>query len=147
MNNKERINFLDTKVEELGEQQANDLVIDYDAALKEYKQKSNPYKIKFKGRIFDVPRSMPFSFSMFYMRYCLVKKQGKTIFQIPDERIHEFIEKMFGRLFLKTLMNSDDVDMNFVMGTLVPDIFEKWGYGINTPRKDDLGKNVQTPDS
>ena len=140
--NKERIAFLNSKVEELAENQEAELITNYDEALKEYKDKSKPYKIQFKGRIFEVPRSMPFSFSMFYMRYCITKKEGKTIFDIPEERVGEFIEKMFGKAFLKTLNYSDDVDMSFILYTLIPDIFSKWGYGIKTP-----GKNARTPGS
>jgi hypothetical protein len=138
--NKERIAFLNSKTEELAEKQEEELITNYDEALNEYKNKSKPHKIKFKGRIFEIPRSMPFSFSMFYMKYCITRQGGKTIFSIPEERVNEFIEKMFGKGFLKTLNHSDDVDMDFILSVLIPDIFDKWGYGIKTPEK-----NAQTP--
>ena len=140
--NDERIAYLNSKVEELSELQEQELVTDYDAALKEYKTKNVPYKVRFKGKIYEVPMTMPFSFSMFYMRYCIVKENGKTIFKIPDNLIGAFIEKMFGTSFLQALHENDDIELNFILGTIVPDVFEKWGYGIKTS-----GKNAQTPGS
>jgi len=140
--NEERIAFLNSKAEEESDLQEQELVTDYDAALREYKTKNTPHKVRFKGNIYEVPPTMPFSFSMFYMRYCIVKENGKTIFKIPDERVSDFIERMFGKRFLAALSKSDDVDLNFIIGTIVPDVFEKWGYGIKKPVK-----NVQTPES
>jgi len=86
--NAERIAFLNEVTEKAVVAQEKELVTDYDKALLEYKNKNNPYKVRFKGRIFEIPRSMPFPFAMFYMRYCLIKKDGKTIFTIPDFGIY-----------------------------------------------------------
>jgi hypothetical protein len=63
---------------------------------------------------------------------------------VPDEKIAEFIERMFGTEFLELLMAAPDVDMNFVLLKLVPDIFGKWGYGIKTGELDEI-KNMLTP--
>ncbi len=138
--NEDRIAFLNAKTEELSVQQEEELVADYDAALKEYQEKNKPHKVKFKGKVFDVPRSIPFAFSLFYMRNCIKKENGATIFFIPDDKQGEFLEKMFGPKFLAVLEESDDVELNFIFSTLVADIMGKWGYNIKTP-KDKTPKN------
>ena len=128
--NEERLAFLNEKAEELSAQQEEELVTDYDEVLKEYQTQNKPHKVKFKGRVFDVPRSIPFSFSLFYMRHCIKKQGGATVFVIPDDKQSEFIERMFGKKFLEILEQSDDVEMDFVFSKLVPDIMDKWGYNI-----------------
>ena len=132
--NEERIEFLDTAVEQLTSQQEEELVTDYDQALKEYQEKNRPYKIRFKGKVFEVPCSIPFPFSLFYMRNCIKRQNGKTIFTIPDDKQSEFVEKMFGKEFLSLLAQSDDIELNFVFSVLVPDIMDKWGYNIKKPK-------------
>ncbi len=134
--NNERIAFLNEQAEELSIQQEEELVTDYDAALKEYQTKNKPYKVKFKGQIFEVPHSIPFSFSLFYMRHCIKKQGGTTVFVIPDDKQSEFIERMFGKRFLKVLEQSDDVELNFVFSKLVPDIMDKWGYSVKNPKNE-----------
>lgn len=139
MTREEKIAFLNQKTEEVVAKQEKELITDYDEALNEYKLKNKSHKIKFKGKVFDVPSSMPFSFGMFYLKHCIQKKNGKTIFSIPDDKLDEFIERMFGKKFLLELNASDDVELKFVIGELVPDIMAKWGYGIN--KDDNIEKN------
>lgn len=134
LTNEEKIAFLNAKTEELSSHQEEELVTDYDEALKEYQEENKPHKIKFKGKIFSIPSSMPFSFGLFYMRHCIKKRDGKTIFEIPDDKLSEFIEKMFGKEFLDTLDQSVDIDVNFVVGILIPDIMDRWGYTIAKPK-------------
>ncbi|MFA7215376.1 MAG: hypothetical protein WC187_04955 [Bacillota bacterium] len=131
LTNEQKIAFLNNKTEELSNMQEQELVMDYDEALREYQEENKPYKIKFKGRVFDVPRSMPFSFGLFYMRHCIKKVKGKTVFEIPDDRMSEFIEKMFGAEFLEMLDQSADIEMHFVISKLIPDIMNNWGYTVS----------------
>ncbi len=128
--NEDRIAHLNSKVEEISVHQEEELVADYDAALEEWQHEHKPYKVKFKGHTFEIPRSIPFNFSLFYMKNCVKKQQGKTIFTIPDDKQVEFIEKMFGKKFLELLEKADDVELDFVFSKLVPDIMHKWGYTI-----------------
>lgn len=134
MTNDERIAFLNKKTEEVARNQEQELVTDYDEALKEYQEQNKPHRIKFKGRLFNIPRSMPFSFGLFYMRHCIKKRNGKTVFELPDDRLSEFIEKMFGKEFLNMLDQSTDVDIDFVVGRLIPDIMDRWGYAVTEPK-------------
>jgi hypothetical protein len=138
--NEERMAFLNEKAEEMAQLQEADLVVDYDEALAEHRQKNKPHLIRFKGKTFEIPRSMPFTFSLFYMRHCIQRKSGKTVFAIPEDRIAEFIEKMFGKDFLETLDQSD-VDFNFVLGRLVPDIMSMWGYKVDDTKGSSSAKN------
>lgn len=133
--NSERIAFLDSKTEELAKAQEADLVVDFDEALTEYQLKNAPRKIRFKGQVFEIPRSMPFSFGLFYMRHCIKRREGKVFFEVPEDQLAEFITKMFGKSFLEVLDQSDDVDMNFVFEHLVPEIMEGWGYNIKSGEK------------
>lgn len=121
------------KLEEL------DLAIDFDEALKEYSSKNKSHKIKFKGRVFNIPFTMPFTFGMFYMRNCLVRRDGGVFFEIPTDLMAEFIDKMFGKEFLEMLNMEQDVELNFIVGVLVPQIMELWGHAVNTDIKE---KNV-----
>ena len=132
--NDERIAFLNAKTEQLASEQETELIADYDEALKEWKEKNAPYRVKFKGKIFDIPRNIPFNFSLFYLRYCIKKQDGKTLFVIPDDKQSEFIELMFGPDFLAALEGSGDIDLNFVFEKLVPDIMDKWGYSVKSPK-------------
>ncbi len=139
--NEERLAFLEAKTAEVAALQEGDLVADYDAALQEYQDKNRPYKVKFKGQVFEVPRSIPFAFSLFYMRHCIKKERGKTMFIVPDDKQAEFLEKMFGRKFLAVLEQSDDIELNFIFATLVPDIMGKWGYSVKEPDESVAIKN------
>lgn len=132
--NEDRIAFLNDVAEDMAVQQEEELVTDYDHALKEYQEKNKPYKVRFKGKVFEVPHSIPFTFSLFYMRHCIKRQGGKTVFTIPDDKQSEFIEKMFGKGFLSLLEQSDDVELEFVFNVLVPDIMSKWGFDIKTPK-------------
>ena len=142
MTKEEKIALLNQKTEEAAVEQEKELVTDYDEALKEYMEDNKPYKIKFKDKVFNVPSSMPFSFGMFYLKNCIQKKGGKTMFSIPDDKLNEFIEKMFGKQFLDILNSSDEVELKFVIGKLIPDIMAKWGYGVSANESGNEEKNI-----
>lgn len=130
--NAERIAFLDSKTEELAKTQEAELIVDFDEALREYQLKNIPRKIRFKGKVFEIPRSMPFTFGLFYMRHCIKRREGKILFEVPEDKLAEFITKMFGKAFLEVLDQSDDVDLTFVFEYLVPEIMAGWGYNIKS---------------
>jgi len=73
---------------------------------------------------------------LFVNRYCIRKRDGVMVFEIPDDKIEEFFRLMFGQQFLDALKASD-VDYEFVLQEIVPAIVEMWG----TPLK--KGKNVE----
>lgn len=136
--NEDRILFLDQKAKELQEVQQENLVADYDAALKEYETKNKPHLIKFSGEVFEMPNEMPFKFATFYFRHCVKKVAGKTQMEVPEDKLYEFIELMFGRRFLDVLEKSD-AGMNFVFRRIVPDIMKMWGQDVDTKE----GKNAK----
>lgn len=138
--NEDRILFLDQKAAELQQVQQEDLVADYDEALREYENQNKPHYVKFAGEVFAVPREMPFNFAAFYFRHCIRKVRGKTEMVVPEDKLYEFIELMFGREFLSVLERSD-VGMNFVFERIVPDIMKMWGHDVNAEKKQ---KNVKT---
>lgn len=135
--NEERKKFLNEQLKDVEKQEEVSLAIDFDEALNEYSTKNVPHKIKFKGKVYEIPFTMPFSFGMFYMKHCLVKRDKGVFFEIPTERMSEFIEKMFGQKFLNALDMEKDVEMNFIVGVMIPQIMELWGHSVNTdiPRK------------
>jgi hypothetical protein len=139
--NIERIAFLESKTEELAKDQEAELIVDFDEALSEYQMKNTPRKIRFKGKLFEIPRTMPFNFGLFYMRHCIKRREGKVFFEIPDDLLAEFITKMFGKSFLEVLDQSDDVDMSFVFDHLVPEIMSGWGYNIKSGKANSKAKN------
>jgi len=141
--NEDRILFLEDKAHEIQQVQQEELTADYDAALKEYETKNKPHLIKFAGEIFEIPREMPFKFATFYFRHCVKKVAGKTQMQVPEDKLYEFIELMFGKKFLYTLEKSD-AGMNFVFQKIVPDIMKMWGHDIDTSKQRKQQKNVRT---
>lgn len=135
--NEERRKFLNEQLKDVEKQEEVSLSIDFDEALHEYETKNAPHKIKFKGKVYEIPFTMPFSFGMFYMRHCLVKRDSGVFFEIPTDLMSTFIEKMFGQNFLNALDMEQDVEMNFIVGVMIPQIMELWGHSVNTdiPRK------------
>lgn len=141
MTNEERMALLNAKTEEVALNQEEQLVADYDAALEEFHRENKPFKVKFKGKVFNIPSSMPFSFGMFYMRHCVQKINGVTQFIIPEELIGEFIEKMFGPTFLAEI-DDDTTELAFIMEKIIPDIMDKWGYSVSKNKVTEQGKNM-----
>ena len=129
-NNEDREKFLDDKLEEIKEQQEAELLIDFDQALKEKENKDKPYTVKFEGKYFNVPREMPFDFSVFFFRHCLKKKNGTIDMNLPEDKMMEFIKLMFGADMLRALETSKKrPSIDFVFSKLSAPILEKWGYG------------------
>ncbi len=128
----EKIELLNQKVTELAEEQEKELVTDYDQALKEYHEKKKTHKLRFKGKIFELPASIPFSFSMFVTRNCMKKRNGKTMFEIPEDKTDEFISRMFGKEFCEEMKEDRELELDFVLQVLIPDVMKKWGWGIDT---------------
>jgi hypothetical protein len=116
---KDNEQFLNEKVQELKEQQESDLIIDFDAAIKEKKSQLKQYRVKFN--------EMPMSFGLFFFRHCYNKKSGKMNVDIPEEKMYEFIELMFGKKLVEEFSNST-VGMNLVFEKLSPQILKHWGY-------------------
>lgn len=132
-NNEERGKYLDEKFEEIQEAQEADLLLDFDKAIEE--KKENPYKIKFIGKYYDVPRQMPFNFATFFFRYCYKKINGKITIDVPEDKIFMFIQLMFGNEMIKALENNKQrVGIDMVFDKLALVILEKWGYGIKSKK-------------
>jgi hypothetical protein len=142
MDREAKLSALNQAAQIEAEAQAENLVVDFDAALKEWETKDKkPYLVKFLGKTYPVPREKPFAYALFVNRYCIRKRDGVMVFEIPDDKIEEFFRLMFGQQFLDALKASD-VDCEFVLQKIVPAIVEMWG----TPLK--KGKNVEgTPAS
>lgn len=124
---KDNEKFLNEKVQELKEQQESDLIIDFDAAIKEKKSQLKQYCVKFNNKYFEVANEMPMSFGLFFFRHCYNKKSGKMNIDIPEEKMYEFIELMFGKELVEEFSNST-VGMNLVFEKLSPQILKHWGY-------------------
>ena len=99
----------------------SDAMIDFDAALEEHKREEKPVPVKFGGKEFDVPASMPMSVFMFHHRH--VDKHGN----LPDSKALQFIELVIGKEFVK-VMERSDTTVDFVMNTVIPTIIKRWGF-------------------
>jgi hypothetical protein len=140
--NEERMEYLNNKQNEIALRQEGSLVIDFDKALEEAQEDS--ISVKFMGKHYLVPSSMPFNFSIFFLRNCYKKVNGKMVVAVPDEHLVKFITMMFGNEFMVALENAKDVrvTMSKVFSSIVPDILGAWGYDIDTGKKDQ--KKIQT---
>jgi hypothetical protein len=138
MTNDEKLALLDEKLEELKADQEKDLLLDFDNAIKE--KQAKPLTIKFQDEIFEIPASMPFNFSTFFFRYCYKKLNGKIKIEVPEDRMIQFIELMFGKKFVTALERST-ITVDMVFDTLASTILDKWGYSINK-KSDDMEKKM-----
>jgi len=139
-NNEERLAYLNTKQDEIAVRQEGELLIDFDKALEESKEEQ--IKVKFLNKYYQVPTSMPFNFSIFFLRNCYKKVNGKMTVVVPDEYLVKFITMMFGNDFMTALENTKDVriTMGIVFSKIVPAILDKWGYNVDTTKQ----KKIQT---
>ena len=142
VSNEERVAYLNTKAQEICQREEDELVLDFDQALAEKAEK--PIKVKFQGKVYNVPAQMPFNFAMFFFRNCYKKISGRTQIQVPEEKLAQFVELMFGKEFL-SVVEKTSVPMNFVFDTIAQSIMAKWGYATQ-PAGGEV-KNAQTPGS
>ena len=143
-NNADRIKFLNEKQEEITERQSNNLVLDFDQALKE--ENKQKIEIKLLGRTYFLPKKMPFNFSTFFLRNCYKKIKGQWTVVMDDDKIMPFIELMFGKKFIENLENSRDnrISMMFVYEKIVPKILDQWGYNMDTSKSGHISeKKIQ----
>lgn len=132
LNNKEREELLDNKLNELSENQSENLVIDFDQAIKEEQEKI--IQIIFDNKKWDLPHKMPFSFAMFFFRNCLKKQNNKTVVEIPDDLTLVFIEKMFGKKFYESLIESNiNFSFDLLFKNLAFKILKSWGIDMDSP--------------
>jgi hypothetical protein len=138
VDNNERMALLDEKLDELRDEQEKDLLLDFDKAIEE--KQGKPYTIKFKNEIYEIPCQMPFNFSTFFFRYCYKKQNGKVIIEVPEDRMIQYIELMFGKKFVNALEKST-VTVDMVFDDLSTTILGKWGYGIDK-KSNDMEKKI-----
>lgn len=158
MTKEERLALLTEKAEELSHKEADSLVIDFDRAYDEWENQSKPLQVKFQGKTYEISRHMPMTFTLFYTRHCLVKKQVKdpktgetrtvVVFEIPDPMIEEYLTLALGREFVEDLSLSQ-ADLGFVMQRIMPMVHQAWN--IHVQPSGDTGteeaKNAKTPGS
>jgi hypothetical protein len=145
-----RLKLLDEAEERAREYQETELASDYDEALKEYNKTKKQLYVKFQGKRYRIPSTIPFSLSVFIMRECIQKKKMpdgsmKEIFVFPDDKIFDFIERVFGKEFAIAVMNSD-IDSQFIADVIVPDILAKWGLVLQTTAQKKTGTTDSTAD-
>jgi hypothetical protein len=134
MNNEEKFNKLNEAHERIEKEKYEGLTFDFDKALEE--SKAENIKIKLFNKVFELPPKIPFSFSMFLFRYCFKIKNGRKNLVVPDDKISEFITKMFGKTFLRELEKSDTITTEFIMQNVSISILNHWGM--------DMKKSIDT---
>lgn len=140
-NNQERLEYLNNKQNEIAQKQEDGLVIDFDRAIMENKK---TIKVKFLNKIYHLPAEMPFNFSTFFLRNCVTKgKNGQMLINIPDDKVIEFIELMFGVDFVNAVENCKDnkISINLIMQIIAPPVLKEWGY--DTKATPEMQKKTQ----
>jgi len=112
---------------------SHDLILDFDAAMAEEKASSKKIVIKFLNEEFVLPAKIPFNFSVFFLRYCYKKINGTFTIVMPEDKLIQYIELMFGKEFLNKLERNRDpyLSFMFVFTEIVPKVMKEWGYDIN----------------
>jgi hypothetical protein len=141
MDNDKRESYLNDQLRILADNQEAELLLDFDAAVEEVKEK--PYKVKFNGKIYDVPREMPLGFATFFFRYCYKKINNKVTLEVPEDRMMQFIELMFGKEMLRALETSRKaVSIDLVFNKLAGTILAKWGYNVQSNNSETSQKKI-----
>jgi len=141
MDNDKRESYLNDQLKILADNQEAELLLDFDAAVEEVEEK--PYKIKFNGKIYDVPREMPLGFATFFFRYCYKKINNKVTLEVPEDRMMQFIELMFGKEMLRALETSKKaVSIDLVFNKLAGTILAKWGYNVQSNNSETSQKKI-----
>jgi hypothetical protein len=142
--NTERIEYLDKKHNEIKENQENNLVLDFDEAIEEEKNKAGKIVIKMLGKVFELPKKMPFNFSTFFLRNCYKKINGEFVVVFPEDKILEYLELMFGTELINTLNNEKyrDVSIDFIFKNIVPGVMKAWGYNVDTSKNKEIQKKI-----
>ncbi|MEN8907894.1 MAG: hypothetical protein ABF289_18235 [Clostridiales bacterium] len=137
--NIEKLELLDQKLEDEKREQEERLLIDFDEVVKEHKSK--PFTIRFQDKFYEIPASMPLDFSMFFFRWCLKRKNGKQVIDIPEDKFARFIELMLGKQFLNSLESSkQQFEFDMIMDKLATPILDEWGYGVSKDNKNQAKK-------
>lgn len=135
----ERRQELNQALELVKSKQQDDLVIDFDQAVEEYRQKNSPIKIKFGGRYYEAPRDAPADVMMFIIR----NTEGGAM---SDEDLHRFMGMVLGQEFLDALAKSN-VPLKLVGDKVTTRIFEEWNIGGQKGYVEETEKKPKTPGS
>lgn len=148
VSNEERMRRLDAAVAKAAAAEQKELSIDFDEALEEYRRQNKPLRVTFLGEQYELPRTTPANFAMFYIAYCLQRDGDQWRFEVPEDKFREFLELMFGPRF-STRVAESDVEIGFVLRQIVPRILVAWGLKFLSLAEDDTGKvtAVEMPDS
>jgi hypothetical protein len=132
-NNNDRINYLNSKQEEIESNQVETLVLDFDEALKEEEAKIKKIKIVVAGKEYNIPSKMPFQFSTFFLRHCYKKVKGRWTITMQEDKILPFLEKMLGKKFIIDFENSNNTSfsIDFIFKKIVPKIMSTWGIDVD----------------
>lgn len=117
----ERMNVLDNALEQAGKEQSEELLVDFDQAYEEYRQKEVPLVVKFMGETFEVPRSRPVGVTIYTARN---QKDGG----LSDDKYYTLLEKVFGKRFIDK-MEECNAPLDFVTEKVMTPLLEKWGVG------------------
>jgi hypothetical protein len=132
-NNNDRIQYLNSKQEEIESNQVDTLVLDFDEALKEEEAKIKKVKIVIAGKEYNIPSKMPFQFSTFFLRHCYKKVKGRWTITMQEDKVLPFLEKMLGKKFIMDFENSNNtaLSIDFIFTKIVPKIMGTWGIDVN----------------
>lgn len=131
--NNERIRYLDQKQDEIAKRQGNELILDYDEALKEETKKD--LKIKINNKYYNVPSTVPLSFSTYFLRNCYKRINGKETFVFNDQKqMMVIIDRIFGKSLIYDLekSNNRNISLTFIFERIIPDVMKYWGISVDT---------------
>ena len=131
--NEDKMNLLNEKLELETRMQEAELLLDFDEILEEAK-KEKPLAVKFNNQLFEVPKKMPFNFSMFFFRYCLKKRNGKQYVEVPEEKMLQFVELMIGKKFTGYLERNrnSNISIEMIFDKIANPVMKQWGYDIGS---------------
>lgn len=114
-----RQKFLDQKAEQVAESKKEELLVDFDEAYQEYKNKEVPLVVRFMGEKFEVPRKRPVGVTVWTAR-------KQTEGAISDDQYYTLLQKIFGERFIQK-MEECDAPLEFVTKNVMEPLYKKWG--------------------
>jgi hypothetical protein len=126
-------------------QQEQELVIDFDSAIEAQKKKA--IKIKFRGRVYEVPPETPQWYMNIIQRKlhetkslnfdALSEEEIIDRMEISDQQHQDIFSRLFGDEFVDEYLDENYVSMSVIHNELLNPILVKWGWkpAVDTTQK------------
>jgi hypothetical protein len=122
---------LDAAAERADAAEHEGLSADFDAAIEEAERaQGGAHVVRMFGEDVELPRSIPFGFAVFLHRHCIRHEGGTNRFELPDDKIDEFIRRLLPERAYELVMGSAKPIDVILKGVIYPTL-KLYGYDLS----------------